>query len=109
MSGTEEPNSTNQASWFGTKFIYKPIIKNSPIFPTFGLHQMTYHSKHEIVRCERCSAPFECKANAYTKCQCSSVQLTLNEVQYVSELYDGCLCAACLWELKKEYAEANGL
>lgn len=60
-------------------------------------------SKHEIVSCERCSAPFECKANSFTKCQCMTVPLTLNETQYISELYDGCLCAACLIELQKEY------
>ena len=51
------------------------------------------HPKHEIIRCERCSAPFECKANSFTKCQCSVVPLTLNETQYVSENYEGCLCA----------------
>ncbi|MBB5395959.1 hypothetical protein HDC91_002008 [Mucilaginibacter sp. AK015] len=33
------------------------------------------------------------------------MQLTINEVQYVSELYDGCLCANCLLELQKEYQE----
>lgn len=59
--------------------------------------------KHEIVRCERCQSPFECKANSFTKCQCVKVQLTLNETQYVSEQYDGCLCAGCLLELQKEY------
>lgn len=61
--------------------------------------------KHEILHCDRCSAPFECKANSFTKCQCSTVQLSINEVQYVSELYDGCLCANCLLELQKEYQE----
>ncbi len=45
----------------------------------------------------------ECKANAYTKCQCSTVQLNLNEVQYISEHYEGCMCAACLLELQQEY------
>jgi hypothetical protein len=60
-------------------------------------------TKHETVHCERCKAPFECKANSFTKCQCTKVQLTLNETQYVSELYDGCLCAGCLGELKEEY------
>jgi len=60
-------------------------------------------AKHEIVRCERCSSPFECKANSFTKCQCAKVQLTLNETQYVSEQYEGCLCAACLMVLKDEY------
>ena len=61
--------------------------------------------KHEVLHCDRCNAPFECKANSFTKCQCSTVQLSINEVQYVSELYDGCLCAKCLLELQKEYQE----
>jgi hypothetical protein len=60
-------------------------------------------NKHEIIRCERCQSAFECKANSFTKCQCTKVQLTLNETQYVSELYDGCLCAACLLQLQQEY------
>ncbi|MBC8053948.1 MAG: cysteine-rich CWC family protein [Sphingobacteriaceae bacterium] len=59
--------------------------------------------KHEIIQCERCSTRIECKANSYTKCQCTAVQLSLNETQYVSENFEGCLCAACLLDLKKEY------
>lgn len=59
--------------------------------------------KHEIITCERCGKRMECKANAFSKCQCSTIQLNLNEVQYVSEHYEGCLCAACLIELKEEY------
>jgi hypothetical protein len=61
--------------------------------------------KHEIIRCERCQSAFECKANSFTKCQCTKVQLTLNETQYVSESYDGCLCAGCLLALKEEYGK----
>jgi hypothetical protein len=64
---------------------------------------MSIYAKHETVHCERCKAPFECKANSFTKCQCSTVQLTLNETQYVSENFDGCLCAGCLLELQGEY------
>jgi hypothetical protein len=60
-------------------------------------------SKHEIIPCERCRARIECKANSYTKCQCSGIQLTLNEVQYIAELFDGCLCINCLHELQQEY------
>ncbi|WP_299465153.1 cysteine-rich CWC family protein [Mucilaginibacter sp.] len=66
---------------------------------------MIISAKHEVLHCERCSALFECKANSFTKCQCSTVQLSINEVQYVSELYDGCLCANCLLDLQKEYQE----
>jgi len=49
-------------------------------------------SKHEIIRCERCGSSMECKANANGKCQCSSVELNLNEMQYISENYEGCVC-----------------
>ena len=54
------------------------------------------HTKHEIIPCDRCGTGIECKANSYTKCQCSVVQLNLNEVQYISENYEGCMCANCL-------------
>lgn len=60
-------------------------------------------AKHEIISCERCNTSIECKANAYMKCQCSTVQLNLNEVQYISEQHEGCLCAKCLLELQEEY------
>jgi hypothetical protein len=59
--------------------------------------------KHEIIPCERCGGSIECKANAYIRCQCSAVQLNLNEVQYIAENYEGCMCAACLLELQEEY------
>ena len=61
--------------------------------------------KHEIISCDRCGKRIECKANSYTKCQCSVVQLTINEVQYISENYEGCMCAGCLLELQVEYRE----
>lgn len=61
------------------------------------------NDKHETIRCERCGTAMVCKANAYTKCQCSVVPLNLNETQYISELYDGCLCATCLFALKEEF------
>jgi hypothetical protein len=60
-------------------------------------------SKHEIIRCERCGKSMECKANAFTKCDCSKVPLNLNETQYISENYEGCMCAECLLALKEEY------
>ncbi|RVU02009.1 hypothetical protein EOD41_08645 [Mucilaginibacter limnophilus] len=64
---------------------------------------MLMHSKHEIIRCERCNGAFECKANSFTKCDCAKVPLTLNETQYISEQYDGCLCNQCLLIIKQEY------
>ena len=66
-------------------------------------------AKHEIIACERCGSAIECKANSYTKCQCSVVQLTINEVQYISENYEGCMCAGCLLELQTEYRDMMGI
>ena len=60
-------------------------------------------TKHELISCERCSKQIECKSNSFLKCQCSQIQLNLNEVQYVSEFYEGCLCVNCLMDLQKEH------
>ncbi|RZL14809.1 MAG: hypothetical protein EOO89_15560 [Pedobacter sp.] len=59
--------------------------------------------KHEEISCERCSTLIICKANSFSKCQCSAVVLSINEMQYISELFDGCLCAKCLEELRSAY------
>ncbi len=67
------------------------------------------NTKHEIISCDRCGARIECKANSYTKCQCSVVQLTINEVQYISENYEGCMCSGCLLELQVEYRDMMGI
>jgi hypothetical protein len=66
-------------------------------------------TKHEIIGCDRCGKRIECKANSYTKCQCSGVQLTLNEVQYISENFEGCMCADSLVALQGEYKEVMGI
>jgi hypothetical protein len=34
-----------------------------------------------------------------------SILVNINVAVYVSELYDGCLCANCLLDLQKEYQE----
>jgi len=78
--------------------------------PKFDLmNEVIKITKHEIIACERCGGSIECKANSYTKCQCSVVQLNLNEVQYVSENYEGCMCARCLLALQQEYRERIGI
>jgi len=69
----------------------------------YGPSTMDKTSKHEIIKCERCGKAIECKANSYTKCQCSAVQLSLNEVQYIAENYEGCMCADCLTAMQEEY------
>lgn len=59
--------------------------------------------KHELVSCERCKSLFECKANSSTYCQCTQLDLSLEESEYISLLYDNCLCLRCLTVLKEKY------
>ena len=58
---------------------------------------------HEIKRCQRCNAVFECKAGSITQCQCFDVVLSLEERAYVEQHYDDCLCKTCLLYLKEEF------
>jgi hypothetical protein len=96
--------------FFYLKGLIPKFESMNPVFPTSGLPDfLTTNTKHEIITCERCGARMECKANVYAKCQCSAVQLNLNEVQYISENYEGCMCAACLLALQKEYRVAVGI
>ncbi len=60
-------------------------------------------SDHEQVFCPRCNSCFECKAGSISLCQCTSVNLTVDESQYICDHYEECLCAACMLEMKKEY------
>lgn len=60
-------------------------------------------SDHEKVLCPRCNSPFECKVGSISLCQCTRVNLTVDESQYICDHYEECLCAACMLEMKKEY------
>ena len=60
-------------------------------------------SSHEIKYCLRCSKPFECKPGNITQCKCFEVKLTSKELELISEMYDDCLCASCLSELKNSF------
>lgn len=61
--------------------------------------------KHEIIACARCGSAIECRANASAKCMCGTIVLSVEEMQYMSERYDACLCTTCLRTLKDEYAQ----
>jgi len=45
--------------------------------------------KHEQKRCPRCQALFECKSGSILLCQCQTVYLEPEHLEYVSELM-GC-------------------
>ncbi|WP_084490307.1 cysteine-rich CWC family protein [Niabella ginsenosidivorans] len=59
--------------------------------------------KHEQKYCPRCEQPFECKVGSILLCQCSSVILTDAERDFITGLYEDCLCARCLADMKILY------
>lgn len=59
--------------------------------------------KHEEKHCPRCQLVFECKPGSITQCQCSGIQLTVEESAFVGAKYDDCLCINCLRDLKQKY------
>lgn len=60
-------------------------------------------SLHEIKYCPRCSSAFECKPGNITQCQCFDVQLSRQELEFIKEIYDDCVCKNCLIELKQKF------
>ncbi|MGB4843431.1 MAG: cysteine-rich CWC family protein [Ferruginibacter sp.] len=60
-------------------------------------------NKHEQKYCPRCSTVFECKPGSINQCQCSGIQLTVEERVYIESKYEDCLCINCLKALQQEY------
>lgn len=58
---------------------------------------------HEKKSCPRCDALFECKAGSILQCQCQTVYLTPEHLEYINRHYTDCLCAACLAAVCTEY------
>lgn len=56
-------------------------------------------------RCPRCTAAFECGAQA-GHCACFGIQLTEQLRARLAQTYPGCLCLSCLRELVQ--ADAAG-
>jgi len=61
--------------------------------------------QHEEKICPRCQAQFECKVGSINLCQCQTVSLNTAETDYIQNQFEDCLCANCLFELKKEYKQ----
>lgn len=59
--------------------------------------------KHEEKQCPRCKEAFECKAGTIMQCQCSTIQLSLEERLYVESKFEDCLCINCLHAMQREY------
>ncbi|MEO7305827.1 MAG: cysteine-rich CWC family protein [Ferruginibacter sp.] len=60
-------------------------------------------SKHEQKYCPRCNTAFECKAGSIMQCQCTAIQLSVEESAYIQAKYEDCLCIGCLRELQNKY------
>jgi hypothetical protein len=58
---------------------------------------------HEHKLCPRCNDTFECKCGSIQLCQCHNVALEDFHQDYIRSLYDDCLCASCLTELRRKY------
>jgi hypothetical protein len=58
---------------------------------------------YEIKYCPRCLQPFECKSGNITQCQCFEVDVSPKDLELIKEMYDDCVCAACLNELKNNF------
>jgi len=64
---------------------------------------MSKPPKHETKNCPRCKTEFECKTGSVLLCQCQTIMLSDEQLNYINALYDDCLCIACLNALRAEY------
>lgn len=62
--------------------------------------------QHEKKYCPRCAVEFECKTGSILLCQCSRIEMTVEQLEYSNSQYSDCLCLSCLKALRAEY---NGL
>ncbi|MGD8484877.1 MAG: cysteine-rich CWC family protein [Thioalkalispiraceae bacterium] len=61
--------------------------------------------KHETKLCPRCSSSFECKSGSILLCQCQTVVLSAEQLEYINLQYEDCLCAKCLLAVRAEFNE----
>ncbi|TGM57487.1 hypothetical protein EHQ91_01135 [Leptospira biflexa] len=59
--------------------------------------------KHEEKICPNCLRIFECKVGSIQLCQCTKVNLTKAESEYLANQYHDCLCFQCMETLAFEY------
>lgn len=64
---------------------------------------MSKINKHETKSCPRCRSEFECKSGSVLLCQCQTIVLSAEQLEYINSLYDDCLCITCLHALRTEY------
>lgn len=58
--------------------------------------------KNNIV-CERCKQSFICNPTNIAECGCSKIELSAQEITYISKKYSDCICNSCLLLLRDEF------
>ena len=57
----------------------------------------------EYKNCQRCGSSFECKVDDITNCQCYGIDLSVDELNFVSKQFVDCVCLKCLIEIRAEF------
>ncbi len=63
--------------------------------------------QHENKICPKCNISFECKVGNISQCQCTTVDLSVEERNYIQSNYSDCLCANCLLSMKNMHHNAS--
>ncbi|MCG6145602.1 cysteine-rich CWC family protein [Leptospira bandrabouensis] len=63
--------------------------------------------KHENKICPHCLRIFECKVGSISLCQCTKVNLSLEEREYLATQYADCLCYQCMETLAFEFRKGK--
>ena len=63
--------------------------------------------QHEKKQCPRCKGNFECKSGSILLCQCSNLELSIEQIEYTQSKYNDCLCLSCLKELRAEFNNSS--
>lgn len=53
--------------------------------------------------CPRCSADFDCREDSVLECDCVHVILSPQQIEFLAENYNGCLCVECLREIQQDF------
>ena len=56
--------------------------------------------KHEPLACPRCKDLFVCNPYNIANCNCSKVELSHEETEFINKQFNDCVCNKCLLELK---------
>ncbi|MBA4852797.1 cysteine-rich CWC family protein [Emticicia sp. BO119] len=59
--------------------------------------------------CPRCHELFKCGAANIGVCQCNTISLSKEQLTFINQQYDTCLCINCLQVLQYDYEQQTAL